>query len=135
MAFKKNVRTVFSIQALPKPKIGILNWDINQFFYSEWLIHSKRYQKRNLCIELKENTLSYFSLRVSLPKPKIGKSDLNFHQCFCSKRQFYPIKHLKRINIYCLKGIIRVDFSRDTLPKSKIGLPNLDLTNFSGVND
>ena len=32
--------------------------------------------------------------------------------------------------MYCLKKIIRVDFSRHVLSKSKIGLPNLDFNEF-----
>ena len=61
----------------------------------------------------------------------IGIANLDFHQCFCSKRLFYLKRHLKR-NYYicCLKKIIRVDFSRHGLPKSKIGLPNLDFNEF-----
>ena len=55
MVFKENRRTVFSIHALPKPKIGLLNLDIHQFSYNERLIYSKSHLKKSVCFEFKEN--------------------------------------------------------------------------------
>ena len=56
MALKKIVEAVFSTHALPRPKTGLLNLDIDQFFYSERLMHSKRHLKRSLSIELKRKS-------------------------------------------------------------------------------
>ena len=87
--------------------------------------------KRHLSIEFKENLLNYFSLRESLPKPKSVIPNLDFHQCFCSKRLIYPKSDLKgNYYMFCLKKIIQVDFSMHTLPKPKVGLPNLAFTKF-----
>ena len=88
------------MQALLRPKIRLLNLDIHQYPYSEWLIHSKRHLKRSLCFEFKENPLSHFSSRELLPKSEIGIPNLDFHP-FCSERQFYPKWYLKR-NYYML---------------------------------
>ena len=49
----------------------LLNLGIHQFSYRERLIHSKRHLKRSFCVEFKENLLSYFLMRESLPKSKI----------------------------------------------------------------
>ena len=84
----------FILEALPRSEIDI-NLGINQFSYSERLIHSKRHLKSCLCVEFKENLLSLFSWKESLPKPGIGISNFNFHQCFCCKQLFYPKRHLK----------------------------------------
>ena len=91
----------FSIQSLLRPKITLLNLVIHQFSCSERLIHSKKHLKTSLCIEFKENLMSYFALRESLPKPEIGISNLDLHQYSCSKRLFYPKGHLKG-NYYML---------------------------------
>ena len=100
---KKIVWNVFSIQALSRPKIALLNFTIHQFSYSERLIHSKRHLKRSLCIQFKENPLSHFSMRESLPKPEICIPNLDFHQCFFSKRLLYLKRHLQG-NYYMLFG-------------------------------
>ena len=55
----------------------------------------KKYLKRGFCIEFEENPLSHFSSRESLPKLKTGKPNLDFHQCSCGERLFYPKRHLK----------------------------------------
>ena len=56
MTFKENhLRAAFLIHALPWPKIGLPYLDIHQFPYSERLMHSKRYLKRSLSTEFKEN--------------------------------------------------------------------------------
>ena len=135
MAFKKIVWTVFSIPALQRPGMALLNFGMHQFSLSEWLIHSKKRLKRNLLIEIKGNPLSHFSFRESFPNTEIAIPNLVFHQCFCSKRLFYPTRHLKGIITCCLKKIIEVHFLWYALLKSKVGLRNLDLTNFSAVND
>ena len=87
---------MFSIQAIPRPKIASLNLGIHQFSYCKRLNYSERQLKGSLCVEFKENLLSYFSLTESLPKPEIGMPNLDFNQFFCSKRLFYPKRHLKR---------------------------------------
>ena len=100
---KKIIWIVFFKQALPRLKMKLLNLDIHQFYYSVRLIHLKRHLKISLIIELKENPLSHFSLRESLPKLEIGIPNLDFHQCSCSssKQLFYPKWHLKG-NYYIL---------------------------------
>ena len=80
----KIVGAVFSIHALPWPKVELLNLDIHQFSYNERLIHSKWHLRRSLCIEFKENPMSHFLLKETLPKPKIGLPNLGFHQFFRS---------------------------------------------------
>ena len=74
---------------------------------------------------------SFEPFSISLLKPKIGKQNLNLHQCFCSKRLFYPKKHLKRNYYMLFQKDDSNSFSRHALPKSKIGLPNLDFNEFS----
>ena len=128
--FKKIVWAIILIQALPRPKIAVLNLTIHQFSYREQVIHSKMHRKRSLNIKLKKSTLSHFSLSESHPKSKNGEPNLNFHQCFCSKRLFYPKWHQKGIIICCLKIIILIDFLTHALPKSKIELPNLNFNEF-----
>ena len=78
------------MQAFPRPKKDLLNLGILEFSYNERLIYSKRHLKRNLCFKIKENPLIHTSLRESLPKSEAGIPNLDFHQCFCSKRLFYP---------------------------------------------
>ena len=83
-----------------------------------------------MCIEFKGNPLNHLSLRKSLPKSEIGGPNLDFHQCFCSKRLFYPKWHLKD-NYYMLFEENHLSrFFQILLPKSKIELPNLDSNEF-----
>ena len=86
---KKIAWGFFSKHALPRPKMGLLNLDIHQYSYSEWLIHSKRHPKRSLYIEFEEYRLSHILLRESLPKPKIGLPHLNFHNFICIVNDYY----------------------------------------------
>ena len=92
---KKIVRTVCSIQAIPRPKLGLLYMDMHQFFYNEQLIPSKWHLKRSLCFEFYENPLSHFSLRESLLEPKIFIPNFGSLQCVCSKRLFSTKRHFK----------------------------------------
>ena len=50
---KKTFETVLFIQALPIPKVALLNLGVHQFSYSELLIHLKRHLKRSLCMTFK----------------------------------------------------------------------------------
>ena len=122
------------IQAFPRFKIWLLNLNIHQFSYSEQPIHLKRYLKRSLCIEFKENPLSYFSSRESLLKLKIVILNLNLHQCFCSKRLFYLKRHLKGNYCMLFEEKHSSSFSSHVFPKSKIGIPNLDFNKFFCLN-
>ena len=101
------------MQALPRPKIALLNLGIHQFSYSELLIHLKKHLKRSLFIEFKENPLNHFSLRESLPKPEIGIPNLDIWTSInVSAVSDYFIQNdiQKGIIKCCLKEIIRVDF-------------------------
>ena len=124
------------MQALPKPKIRLLNLDIHQFSYRERLIHSKRHLKRSLCIEFKENPLSHFSSRESLPKLKIGRPNLDQHKIFCCKRLIHPKRHLKRsLCIEFLKNHQSHSLLRGPLLSPKFGYQIWTPINFSVVNN
>ena len=55
MAFEENHQAIFLKHALLKVKIGLLNLDIHQFFYSEQLMDSKTHLQGSLYTEFKEN--------------------------------------------------------------------------------
>ena len=78
------------MQAFLRPKIALLNLGMHQFSYGEMTNSFEKASKKSLFIEFKENPLSHFSFRESLPKPEIGILNLDFCQCYCGKRLFCP---------------------------------------------
>ena len=59
MTFK--VTAVFSINTIPRPKVGLPSLDIHQFSsVNERLILSKRHLKRSICVEFQKKSLEPF---------------------------------------------------------------------------
>ena len=96
-------------------------WTVNYF---------EKASKWSLCNEFEKDPLIHFSSRESLQKPETGMLNLDFHQCFCKKRLFYPKRHLKWNYFMLLEENNSSRFFETRLPKYKIGLPSLDFNEF-----
>ena len=89
--FKENSKSNSLRETFLKPKIGLSNLGLHQFFCSRWPFYLKIYLKGNCYKKFEDKHSSYFS-SLSCPNIKILLPNLNFNEIFCIKR----LKHSKK---------------------------------------
>ena len=132
MAF---VCTDFSIQALPWPKIALLNFDIRQYSYSERLILSKRHLKEVYVLNLKKILWAIFHWGNHFRNHKLEYQILVPINIFVVSYYFFRKDIWKGIIICFLKKIIQVDFLDTHFRNLKFVCQIWTSTKFSAVND
>ena len=126
----KIVWAVFSIHALPWPKIRLLNFVIHQFFHSERLINSKSILKEVYISSLKKILWVKFYWENHFRNLKLAYRIWTSIRLSIVNNNFLGKDIWKGIVLWRLKEIVTIDFSRHTLSKAEIGLPNLSFNDF-----